>query len=268
MALGKLWNALFGKRAETVSATAIGADRSAAVVANSGGQTTKSSFASATTALIGVSSNGEASGERPVLKTKRKAIAAKNKRSAETAALTIATAPESPAAPIKRIPHPKKNAWSKLIGGHPIGTILDTHLGDATQATELLEAIVCDAVPTPKYIAIDTFELANGGLSVLEFHQRIRRVGGKAVPIPGSIDDGLRHLSRTLGTVDLVLLDESNHDWTSSETRRLLSHVTHGKTLLLRRDSRDKWNIVEPSVLTITSTKATSSSRLIITKAA
>jgi len=132
----------------------------------------------------------------------------------------------------------------------------------------LLEAIVCDAVPTPKYIAIDNFELAKGGLSVLEFHQRIRRVGGKAVPIPGSIDDGLRHLSRTLGTVDLVLMDESHHDWTSPESRRLLTHVMHSNTLLLRRDTRDKWNIVEPSVLTIATSKVTSGNRPAIAKAA
>jgi hypothetical protein len=189
--------------------------------------------------------------ERPILKTKRKAIAGKAKKSAQAASLVIAAVEEAPAVVAKRIPHPKKNAWSKLIAGRQISTILDTNIGNASRAVELLEAIVCDAVPTPKYVAIDEFDLTGSGATVLQFHQRIRRVGGKAVPIPGSIDEGLRQLSRTLGTVDLVLIDDAKPQWQSEETRRLLARVTHSSTLLLRRDTRNNWTAIEHGVIAV-----------------
>jgi hypothetical protein len=81
---------------------------------------------------------------------------------------------------------------------------------------------------------------------VLDFPQRVRRVGGQAVPVPGQLVAGLRHLSQTLGTVDLVLLEGNEIDLNQLELRRLLARVTHNDTLVLRRDEKGKWQTVEP----------------------
>jgi|GEM_PF-1315834 len=251
MALGKLWNAFFGKRSVTEPSTAAEVDgRSTAAVSNQSVKSGEKTVASARPAAsqLAIAAHATAA-ERPILKTKRKAIAGKAKKAAQAHSLTIAAVDETPEVVVKRIPHPKKNAWSKLITGRQINSILDTNIGDASRAVELLEAIVCDAVPRPKYVAIDDFDLAGGGMTVLQFHQRVRRVGGQAVPIPGAIDEGLRQLSRTLGTVDLVLIDNSKTQLQTEETRRLISRVTHPGTLLLRRDAKNNWAIIERGVI-------------------
>jgi hypothetical protein len=250
MALGKLWNALFGKRSDTETiATSNAVDRSA-FVASKPSQSADSANGAVkpTKPQPGIAVQVAAT-ERPILKTKRKAVAGKAKKTAQASALVIAAVDETPAVAVKRIPHPKKNAWSKLVAERQIASILDTDLGDASRAVELLEAIVCDAAPTPKYVAIDDFDLAGGGTTVLQFHQRVRRVGGKAVPIPGAIDEGLRQLSRTIGTVDLVLIDEANPHWQDDEIRRLLGRVIHPGTLVLCRDAKNKWNALESGLI-------------------
>jgi len=259
MALGKLWNAFFGKRSEIeTTATAEVVGRSATAVSNqslrSGERTVETAKPAGAQTAIAVQPT---SAERPILKTKRKALAGKARKTGQTAALTIAAVDETPEVVVKRTPHPKKNAWSKLVVGRQITTILDTNLGDASLAVELLEAIVCDAVPTPKYVAIDDFDLASGGTTVLQFHQRVRRVGGKAVPIPGAIDEGLRQLSRTLGTVDLVLIDDAKPQLQTEETSRLIARVTHPATLLLRRDARNKWTVVDRGLIAASTARQT-----------
>lgn len=254
MALGKLWNALFGKRSVTESiAAADVVQRSTAAASSQSVKGVEKSTGPTKPALKQPGIAVQATpAERPILKTKRKAVAGKTKKAAQLPSLAIAAVDETPAVTVKRIPHPKKNAWSKLVAGRQITSILDTNLGDASRAVELLEAIVCDAAPTPKYVAIDDFDLASGGTTVLQFHQRVRRVGGRAVPIPGSIDEGLRQLSRTIGTVDLVLIDDARPHWQSDESRRLLARVTHPGTLMLRRDAKSNWTIVERGVISRT----------------
>jgi hypothetical protein len=260
MALGKLWNALFGKRSETESsATQSVVDRSAAAV-RSGQSVDKVTSATQSAAPLPEVAAQPSSVDRPILKTKRKAVAGKSKKAVNLPSLAIAAVDETPAVVVKRIPHPKKNAWSKLVAGRQIKAILDTNLGDASRAVELLEAIVCDAVPTPKYIAVDDFDLASGGTTVMQFHQRVRRVGGIAVPIPGTIDEGLRQLSRTIGTVDLILIDDATARWKGEETRRLLARVSHPGTLTLCRDAKNNWTTIDCGVISRVSAPKTDKS--------
>lgn len=270
MALGKLWNAFFGKRSEsetTAAASVVQRSETAASSQSVKGVEKSAGAMKSTPSQAGIAIQAE-SAERPARKMKRKAVAGKAKKSAEYQLLAIAAVDETPAVPVKRIPHPKKNAWSKLVAGRQIMSILDTNLGDASRAVELLEAIVCDAVPTPKYIAIDDFDLASGGTTVLQFHQRVRRVGGNSVPIPGSIDDGLRQLSRTIGTVDLVLIDDAKPDWQSDESRRLLARVTHPGTLMLRRDAKNNWTILDRAVISRSAKPKTDKLQIKIARAA
>lgn len=251
MALGKLWNAFFGKRSDTETvASATASNRTADGLAVQSG-TSKPGAPNKATDSGSKSPVAGAPAARPILKVKRKALAAKAKKTAPLANLSIAAVDETPVV-IKRILQPKKNAWSKHVAGRTITSILDTHVGNAQRAAELLEAIVCDSVPTPKYVAIDAFDLQAGGISVIEFHQRVRRVGGVAVPIPGSVAEGLRQLSRTLGKVDLVLIDGDKPEWQSAETLRLLARVTDSSTLFLTRDARNNWTTTKREVIAVT----------------
>jgi hypothetical protein len=243
MALGRLWNAFFGKRSET-DQTASGQDQSRKVVPAQGNVRLADRPAAERDPASDPGKDA-----RPIFKVKRKAALAKSKKTASSPVLAIADVPQMDATVVKRVPHPKKNNWSKWVTGRSVTTILDTHLGDANRATELLEAIVCDAVPAPKYVAIDRFEMRDGGRSIVQFHQTVRKAGGQAVPIPGTIQDGLRQLSRTLGTVDLVLMDAGQIEWQDVETHRLLSRVVHGGTLMLRHDGNNKWSSVLPETL-------------------
>lgn len=244
MALGSLWNAFFGKRSETDQISS-GQGQSRQAVPDRG---------NVRLADTPVEDQGiaDAAGKeaRPVLKVKRKAVLAKSKKAASSPVLAIADVSQVETVAAKRIPHPKKNGWSKWLAGRSVATILDTHLGD-TRATELLEAIVCDAVPAPKYVAIDRFELREGGKTIVQFHQTVRKAGGQAVPIPGAIQDGLRQLSRTLGTVDLVLMDAGQVEWQDAETQRLLSRVIHPGTLVLRHDGGNKWSSVSEETVAV-----------------
>ncbi len=268
MALGKLWNAFFGKRSETVLAANV-VDRSTVVTSSQSAKGVEKSTGTnqPTASQAGIAAEAEIAG-RPILKTKRKAVAGKAKKAAPAHALAIAAVDETPVVTVKRIPHPKKNAWSKLVAGRQINSILDTNLGDASRAVELLEAIVCDAVPAPKYVAIDNFDLASGGTTVLQFHQRVRRVGGSAVPIPGTIDEGLRQLSRTIGMVDMVLIDDAKLQWQNDETRRLLLRITHPGTLVLCRDAKNNWTVLERGVISGPAKPSTGNLKTTLTRAA
>ncbi len=253
MALGKIWNALFGRQAAAKKDLAIlGAERS-----TSQGISTPTRSAVSAACVVPAASGLEIAGRRretvppTATKVKKKSLGKRTKKTVSVAK-KIAVSPivEAPPQRSVRVARPQKNAWTKLLSGRQIGSILDTNLGDASRAVEILQAIVCDAAPIPKYVAIDLFELTCGGLSVLEFHQRIRRVGGQALAIPAQLPAGLRQLSQTLGTVDLVLLDGDEIDLTQLELRRLLGRVTHSETLVLHRDSRGKWqtlNTVAPA---------------------
>jgi hypothetical protein len=250
MALGRLWNAFFGKRSETAQITP-GQDESRPGLSARGNVRLADTPDEAQNVAVAAAND-----DRPVLKVKRKAVLAKSKKSTSSPLLAIADVSQVETVAAKRVPHPKKNGWSKWLAGRSVATILDTHLGDAKRATELLEAIVCDAVPSPKYVAIDRFDLRDDGKTIVQFHQTVRKAGGQAVPIPGTIQDGLRRLSRTLGTVDLVLMDAGQVEWQDGETRRLLSRVMHPGTLVLRHDGGNQWSSVAQETLAVAARKA------------
>ena len=249
MALGKLWNAFFGKSAavETGVPAANNAPNASQPVSSPPVSRPLASPAVTVPAQASVIAPVDQPAAKTITKVKRKAVAKGKKPVTPVAEVAAAPVVEPPrrTPPIAR---PQQNAWTKHVAGRSIGSILDTRLGDGARAVEVLQAIVCDSVPTPKYIAIDLFDLGNGRLTLMEFHQRIRRVGGNPVAIPADLSSGLRQLSQTHGTVDLVLLDGSEIDLTSLEFRRLLARVTHSESLVLHRDERGSWHSVPAAV--------------------
>ncbi len=259
MALGKLWNAFFGKRTDEPTAPAA-SERSAAADRVSGtpspaqpalrSNASSAEPARVVEAIAGAADTVTVTGS----KTRRAKTSTGKKKIAVKPELTVAATTTTEPPVVKRsVPVPKTNSWTKLLGGRSVGTILETRLGQAARAGEVLEAIVCDSVPTPKLVAIDTFDMADGGITVLQFHQRIRAAGGQAVPVPGSVPDGLRQISRTLGTVDLLLWEPHNAQWSEAETLRLLTRVTHPGTVVLRESTGGRWEAVSINAITAVS---------------
>lgn len=246
MALGKLWNTFFGKRtaAELANPSAEAfpnaVPQPTGAVASVAERPGPGSPAAAAPGVTAASAQPAPASVPPAVATGRTAAANRRAATVKAAAEAPPAAP-APPQPATRVVTRRTNAWTPLIGGRQIGTILDTNLGDAARAVEVLQAIADATAPPPKYVAIDQFDLGNGRLTLREFHQRIRREGGQPVAIPGDLLSGLRQLSQTLGTVDLVLLDGEQADLTQLELRRLLTRVTHSESLVLQRDGRGRW---------------------------
>lgn len=254
MALGKLWQVFFGKRSE--SDAPVEADRV---------HPTSPPSPNALRPIAGSPPGGAPTQPASVLSVVTKSDAAPPKRSsglgraklslvnrsigaAVAPQVVPADAPAAAAAHDSKPACPKKNSWTPWLAGRTVLSVLDTQPGDGTRAVEVLEALVCVSNPVPKYAAIGAFELASGGvggLSVLKFHRMIRAAGGQAIPIPGGLIDGLRHLSRTHGTVDLILLDGPEADWERLETRRWIERVAHRETTILRRAAEGRWVTIE-----------------------
>jgi len=138
----------------------------------------------------------------------------------------------------------KNNAWTKLVGSRTINVVLDMNVQDGSRAIELLEAIVDSNLPAPKYVAIGMFELAGEKLTVRQFHQKVRSAGGLPVVIPMPLVEGLRRLSQTVGTADLILLDITEQELADPTVSRLLQRVASKDSLLLRRDEKNRWHAI------------------------
>lgn len=255
MALGKLWQVFFGKRSESVApAEAVRANPTLPASLNAP-RTTASNLpgpaASPSAAGLSVVAKTDAAAPRQSSGLGRaKRSTAKRTAKAEADPQLGLAIPPAAAVHDARPTRPKKNAWTPWLAGRSVLSILDTQPGDGTRAVELLEGIVCVSNPMPKYAAIDSFELAAGGLSVLKFHRMVRGAGGQAIPIPGGLLDGLRHLSQTHGTVDLILLAGAEADWERAEVRRWVERVAHPTTTILRRTAEGCWVAVErPNVV-------------------
>ena len=239
MALAKLWNAVFGKRSE------VSANESQAMA-----PVTDKPLAKATAAIsapaapasgspavrtASASSAVSADAAAPVKLSRKKTKSREPKKTAPVAPVEVE------AAPVLRMFRRKNNAWSKLIGTRTVATILDTHVGDGSRAVEILEAIVDSNTPTPKYVAIGLFEMGGEKLTVRQFHQKIRNAGGQPSVIPMSLEEGLRRLSQTIGTVDLILLNGNDESVSSPAVVKLLSRVTASGTLVLSSDANGRW---------------------------
>ncbi len=250
MALGKLWQVFFGKRSESgAPAEAVRADPTLPAPLNAS-RTTANDPPGPTTIppAVGLSGVAKTEATSPIKSSglsRGKRLTAKRLAKVEADPQRVLAVAPAASTHDARPARPKKNAWTPWLAGRSVLSVLDTQPGDGTRAVEILEAIVCVSNPMPKYAAIDSFELASGGLSVLKFHRLVRGAGGQAIPVPGGLLDGLRHLSQTHGTVDLVLLAGAEADWERADVRRWVERVAHPTTTILRRTTEGRWVAVE-----------------------
>lgn len=225
MALAKLWNAFFGKSAAKADAAL--SPSPAGMPGSSGGLTVKSRSAAAP------SRSGVIAGDGATVRLSRRKTKSHSERRSPDAARLEVVAPT----PAVRIFQRKNNAWTKLIGPRTVRSILDLNLGDGSRAVELLESIADSDRQPPKYIAIGLFELAGDGLTVCQFHRKIRLAGGQPVAIPMPLGEGLRRLSQSIGKVDLLLLEGADPQWSDPAVTRWLQRIVTAETLILRRDA-------------------------------
>lgn len=230
MALAKLWNAVFGKRTPTeVPAPAVAEPKSIAAAKSS-----KQTISNASIAKPAISSSKTAP---PVIKLSRK----KAKVDKQKPEMSLRASVEATAPPTVRMFKRKNNAWSKLIGNRNFTTVLDLNIGDGSRAVEILEAIVDATNSAPRLIAISLFEMSGSGISVRQFHQKIRAAGGLPNAIPMALPEGLRRLSETVGTVDLVVFDGDDQALSNPLVNKLLTRVIGRDALVLKRDSAGRW---------------------------
>jgi hypothetical protein len=244
MALAKLWNAVFGKRSES-SAT----EPTETLVPSSAKPLVTTAVAkpsatkppvtktpvAASTVPESVTVSGTTSNAAPVKLSRKKTKSREAKKPVESAPVAVEPAP------VLRMFRRKNNAWTKLIGSRTVTAILDTQVGDGSRAVEILESLVDSNTPTPKYIAIGMFEMGGEKLSVRQFHQKIRSAGGQPIVIPMALEEGLRRLSQTIGTVDLVLLNGVEEASFSPGVVKLLARVAPAGCLILRSDANGRW---------------------------
>ena len=240
MALTKLWNAVFGKRpsaelAPLAEPVAVSAPAIAAPVKPSSERTPAPVNPNAP-----VSAKTLVSAKSPEKSAPIKLSKAKTKSGKKSAVEEIPVVAPEPAT-VLRMFRRKNNAWTKLIGSRTVNIVLDLNVQDGSRAVELLEAIVDSNSPAPKYVAIGMFELAGEKLTVRQFHQKVRSAGGQPVVIPMPLVEGLRRLSQTVGTADLILLDLTEQQIADPVVARLLQRIASKDALVLRRDAKDRW---------------------------
>lgn len=134
--------------------------------------------------------------------------------------------------------------WLEQIRGRNIKSVLDLKSATGDRAQSLIQAIVLDTKSAPKYATVEQFDTVSGSLSLIELHRLVRIAGGHLVPLPGSITDSLQRLSRTLGTVDMVLLGCPQSEFNDSSATRLISRVVHADTLVFEPCGDTVWRPV------------------------
>jgi hypothetical protein len=134
--------------------------------------------------------------------------------------------------------------WLEQIRGRNIKSVLDLKSDTGDRAQAIIQAIVIDTKSPPKYATVEQFGTACCSLSLIELHRLVRTAGGHLVPLPGSLTDGLQRLSRTIGTVDMVLLDCPQSEFNDSSATRLISRLVHADTLILEPCGDTDWRPV------------------------
>jgi hypothetical protein len=133
----------------------------------------------------------------------------------------------------------------KLVRSVPAGSLLEISVEDGSRAVAVHRALA-RTERSVRYFAIDQFEMAEGGVSLKQFHQALRAKGIRPNLLPGSIDRGLMRIACTVGTVDLVLISDPPGVWQTPKTLRLLERVSHAETVLLYREG-EAWQRSQPA---------------------
>jgi hypothetical protein len=141
-------------------------------------------------------------------------------------------------------------AICKLVRTSGAMTVLEIGVGDGERALAMTAALANaqsgdDSGRSVRYIAIDMFEMANGPVTLKDFHKRIRGQGVQPTLVPMDVCGGLNRVSSTIGAVDMVFLAEPNEQIEMLQVRPLLRKISADHTLIyeLQGDQWQKLNL-------------------------
>ena len=123
-------------------------------------------------------------------------------------------------------------ALCKQIGSLPARSVLEIGVGDGSRAIAVLGTLAKSGNPV-RYFGIDQFELAGGAISLKEFHRTMRGAGIRPQIFPEPVDRGLARFLHTVGTADLVLLDEAGETLENPQVGQLLKRISNPQTTIL-----------------------------------
>ncbi|MGB7344699.1 MAG: hypothetical protein WBD20_10820 [Pirellulaceae bacterium] len=133
----------------------------------------------------------------------------------------------------------------RLIKGSGASTVLEIGVGNGERALAMTATLV-DANPgkTVRYVAIDMFEMADGPITLKDFHKQLRGQNVQPTLVPMDVRGGLNRVSSTIGVVDLVLIAEPNQAIDLAEIKSVLRKVASEGTSVYQLTD-DQWEKVE-----------------------
>ncbi len=131
-------------------------------------------------------------------------------------------------------------ALCKLVKSVDANSVLEISVDDGSRALAVLETLV-KTNKNVRYMAIDQFEMADGPVTLKQFHQTLRSREFRPQLFPETMERGLIRVAHTIGTVDLVLIAAPPKSWQTPEIQPLLSRVTHQESLVLYQDEEGTW---------------------------
>ena len=120
-------------------------------------------------------------------------------------------------------------ALCKLLKPLKISSLLEVGVDDGTRALAMVATVQASNPETKlRYCAIDAFEMGEGPVTLMQFHQRVRGEGVSPQIFPDSIENGLIRVCHTIGRVDVVVIGAA----TDPNTIAMLRRVCHPETIV------------------------------------
>jgi hypothetical protein len=136
-------------------------------------------------------------------------------------------------------------AICKLVRKSGATTVLEIGVGNGERALAMTAALA-DAQSgdtsgrSVRYIAIDMFEMADGPITLKDFHKRVRGQGVQPTLVPMDVCGGLNRVSSTIGAVDMIFLAEPNEQIELPQINSLLRKISADHTLIYQLQG-DQW---------------------------
>ncbi|GAA4463797.1 hypothetical protein [Novipirellula rosea] len=132
-------------------------------------------------------------------------------------------------------------ALCKLLKPLKIGSLLEVGVDDGARALAIVATVQASNPETKlRYCAIDAFEMGEGPVTLMQFHQRVRAEGVSPQIFPDSIDNGLIRVCHTIGRVDVVVIGVPTDKWQNPNTIAMLRRVCHPETIVFYSEN-GKW---------------------------
>lgn len=136
----------------------------------------------------------------------------------------------------------------KLLKTVEADTVLEISVGDGSRAIAILETLAKQN-QKPRYIAIDQFEMADGEVTLKEFHQTLRAHEIRPQVFPQDIENGLTRVAHTVGATDLIIIGADPSVWQTPIIGAKLARISHNGTVILYLSAEGwkKHTLAEPA---------------------